>query len=249
MKRYKKVVAFVLASVLAVSGAVFCAAPTADEILNKMDDATGSSLDQDVMLQIVLKDKAGKESVREMRMYQKGKDTRLAKFLSPADQKGIGFLSMPGDVMYLYLPAFKKTRRISASVKNTKFAGTDFTYEDMEAKKYADGWKPVFVKEDADNYIIDITPKEGVVTDYSKITVTVIKTNFYPCKMEHFDKQGKLVKVLTRDKIDKEGKYWVCHSVKMDDLKSGHSTEMITKTIVLDSGLAEETFTERFLSK
>jgi outer membrane lipoprotein-sorting protein len=248
MKRSVKVLTAALAMVFVSVSAAFCAADAA-AILKGVDDVINAPKDQNVMLKIVLKDKTGKENLREMNMLQKGTDMRLARFLSPADQKGIGFLSLPDDVMYLYLPAFKKTRRIATSVKNSKFAGTDFSYEDMEPKRYTGKWDAKFVKEDADTQVIDITPRAGTSTDYSKITITVLKENNYPVKFEHSDKAGRIVKVLTRDKISKEGEYWASHYIKMEDIKSGHTTEMITEKITLDSGLTDETFTERYLSK
>jgi outer membrane lipoprotein-sorting protein len=156
---------------------------------------------------------------------------------------------MPDDVMYLYLPAFKKTRRIATSVKNSKFAGTDFSYEDMEPKRYTGKWDAKLVKEDAATQVIEITPKTGTSTDYSKITITVLKENNYPTKFEYSDKSGKITKILTIDKISKEGEYWASHDKKMEDVRSGHTTEMITENITLDSGLTDETFTERYLSK
>jgi hypothetical protein len=56
---------------------------------------------------------------------------------SPASEAGIAFLSLPDDLMYLYMPAFGRERRIASHVKNQSFAGTDFSYEDMEAREYA----------------------------------------------------------------------------------------------------------------
>ncbi len=246
MKR--KVFAGAVVVAVVFSACVFAASDAA-AVLKGMDDVLNAPKDQNVMLKVILKDKAGKESVREMNMLQMGMDKRLVKFLSPADQKGIGFLSLPNDEMYLYLPAFKKTRRIATSVKNSKFAGTDFSYEDMEPKRYTGKWNAKLVSEDDKTVIIDITPSAGTVTDYSKITVTVLKENNYPIKFEHMDKTGKLSKVLTRDKIYKEGDYWASHYIKMEDVKTGHTTEMETKSISLDSGLTDDVFTERYLCK
>ncbi|MBO4804796.1 MAG: outer membrane lipoprotein-sorting protein [Paludibacteraceae bacterium] len=59
-------------------------------------------------------------------------------FLYPSDVKGTGFLTWDydqankDDDKWLYLPAMKKTRRISGSSSKTDyFMGTDFTYDDM----------------------------------------------------------------------------------------------------------------------
>lgn len=83
---------------------------------------------------IVLIDKAGKEKTREANIIQKGTDNQIYRFTAPASQAGIAVLSLPNDVMCLYMLAFGKERRISSSVKSQKFAGTEFSYNDMESK-------------------------------------------------------------------------------------------------------------------
>ena len=109
-------------------------AQEAESILKQMDNVLFSAKDVTAKNKIILIDKAGKQEVREATLQQKGNDKRMLRFTSPASQAGIAFLSLPGDIMYLYLPAFGKERRISTSAKNQNFAGTDFSYDDMESK-------------------------------------------------------------------------------------------------------------------
>ena len=206
---FKKIILTFTAVIIAVStGVLYAEDYTADQILKKLDDVMNAPRDQKMKQKVELIDKRGNSKIRVLQVSQKGSDRRMAKFLSPADQKGIAFLSLPNDVIYLYLPAFKKVRRIATHVKNTKFAGTDFTYEDMEAKRYADKWIPELLKTEANHYIIQIKPKKGVRTDYSKIKLQVRKDNFYPVKVEFFNKGGRLFKILKTKNIQKVGKYW-----------------------------------------
>jgi outer membrane lipoprotein-sorting protein len=220
---------------------------TASEILSKVDDVVNAPKDQDLKIKLILIDKEGKEETRELVMFQKGSDKRMVKFTSPASQKGIAFLSLPNDIMYLYLPAFKKTRRIASHVKNTKFAGTDFTYEDMEAKRYSEKWIPELLKRDESHYILQLKPKERIVTDYSKLIMWIRTDNFYPTKIEFYDKANNLCKIMKREKIEKVDKYWVSKESEMEDLKAKHKTKMILLDVKFDSGLSEEIFTERYL--
>ena len=222
---------------------------TAVKILQGVDDVTNAPKDQNMSIKITMIDKDNKEELRELVMMQKGYDKRLAKFISPASQKGIAFLSLPEDVMYLYLPAFKKTRRIASHVKNTKFAGTDFTYEDMEAKMYSEKWIPELIKKDDKLYTLQLTPKKDVKTDYSKMIMEVRTDNFYPVKIAHFDKGNTLVKVMIREQIEKENGYWISKNYQMEDLKGKHKTKMMIQDVKFDSGLTDETFTERYLTR
>ena len=174
---------------------------------------------------------------------------RLVRFLAPADQKGIGFLSLPGDVMYLYLPAFRKIRRIASHVKNENFAGTDFSYDDMNSFKYAEEYNARLLETTDQHYLLELIPKPHVKKDYAKLKLWVRKNNFYPVKIEHYDKGGNLWKTMERRKIEKKGNYWVSLEMEMKDLKKQHTTKMITGKVELDTGLSDKLFTKRNLKK
>lgn len=92
-------------------------------------------------MQLTLVKKNGNQRERKMVSWamDEGKDTKKIMFFTyPGDVKGTGFLTWDydetgkDDDKWLYLPAMKKTRRISgASSKIDYFMGTDFTYDDM----------------------------------------------------------------------------------------------------------------------
>ena len=222
---------------------------TASQILRKADDVINGPKDQDLKIRMILIDKKGKEKSREMSMMQKGNDKRMVRFLSPADQKGISFLSLPDDVMYLYLPAFKKIRRIASHVKNTKFAGTDFSYEDMEAIRYSDKYSSELLRNEDNHYVLELIPKEGVKTDYSKLIMWIRDDNFYPTKIEHCDKRNKLFKIMIRDEIVKIDGYWISKLSEMQDLKAEHQTKMIIEEVNFDSGISDGEFSKRNLKR
>ncbi|OQX76679.1 MAG: hypothetical protein B6D61_08435 [Bacteroidetes bacterium 4484_249] len=224
-------------------------AQDAQSIISKSDAVINAPKDMHQFSQMILIDKDGDEKVRKSEMYQKGDEMRLVRFLSPADQKGIGFLSLPDDVMYLYLPAFHKIRRIASHVKNENFAGTDFSYDDMSSFKYAEEYNAKLLETKDDVYVLELTPKPGIEKDYSKLIMEIRKDNFYPVKINHYDKAGNLWKVLERKKIEKKGNYWISMEMEMKDLKKNHSTKMITDKIEFDTGLSDKVFSKRNLKK
>jgi len=226
-----------------VAGSVFSAnAQDASTILKKMDNVMYSPKDMTGKNKIILIDKNGKQETREATIQQKGTDKRIFRFIAPASQSGIAVLSLPDNVMYLYLPAFGKERRISTSVKSQNFAGTDFSYDDMEAKPYSDKYTPKLLKTEGNVFVLELTPKGQ--SDYSKIIVNVNKTNFYPESMEYYDKGNTKIKD-AKYTFKKIGNYWNAQEIEMTDLKKNHKTKMQMSDVKYDQGLTDDDFTVR----
>ena len=219
----------------------------ANVILKKMDEVMYSPKDMTGKTQIILIDKAGKKKIREAITIQKGTDKRLFRFTAPASQAGIAILSLPNDVMYLYMPAFGKERRISSSVKSSKFAGTDFAYEDMEAKLFVDKYTAKLLKTEGDLLVVELIPTSKK-SSYSKVIVKLNKTYYYPTYMEFYDKGKKKIKEATY-KFEKIGKYWNAKEITMVDLKKKHKTIMKMTNVKYDTGLTDDDFTVRKLKQ
>jgi len=222
-------------------------AQNASTILSKMDNVMYSPADMTGKTKIILIDKAGKQKTREADVMQKGNDKRIFRFTAPSSQEGIGVLSLPNDVMYLYMPAYGKERRISSSVKNQNFAGTDFSYDDMESKPFSEKYIPTLIKTDKDSYILSLTPKSSK-SAYSKIIVKIHKVNYYPMYMGFYDKGNKKIKEAVY-LFEKIGKYWNAKEIKMTDIKKNHKTRMIMYDVKFDQGLSDDEFTVRKLKQ
>lgn len=241
-KNIKKAVLTLLS--FAVSVSLF--AQDANTILKKLDQVMYSPKDMQAKNSIILIDKNGKQEVREADVIQKGTDKRLMRFTSPASQKGIAVLSLPNDVMYLYLPAFGKERRISSSVKNQNFAGTDFSYYDMEAKPFTEKFGAKMINQEANAYVLELTPKTN--SDYSKIIAKIHKTNYYPLSMEYYDKGNNKIKT-AKYTFKKIGNYWNASEIEMKDLRKNHTTKMKMTEVKYDQGLSDDKFTVRALKQ
>lgn len=231
----------------AISSITF--AQDAQSIVAKADDVANAPKDQTATMKMILIDKDGNEKVREITFLQKGSEKRIMRFTSPADQKGIAFLSLPDDVQYLYMPAFHKVRRIASHVKNTKFAGTDFTYDDLSSFEYAKQYNAKQVSDDETYWVMELTPKPDVEKDYSKLIMSIRKDNYYPAKIDYYDKGGNLWKKMERQNIEKIEKYWFAKEFEISDLKEEHSTKMILSDVKFDTGISEKTFTQRYLKR
>jgi len=212
----------------------------ATTVLENMDKIIFSPKDKQGKVTIVLIDKEGKEKIREATMLQKGHDKKLYRYTKPESQEGIATLSLPGDVMWLYMPAFEKPKKISMLSKSQAFTGTDFSYEDMATTPYADRYTPTLLEPEKDTYVLQLVPK-STKSGYSKIIVKINKAYGYPITMDYYNSKAKKFKNASY-RYEKVGKYWNAAEVVMKDLDKNHSTKIQIKEVKFDQGLSDDLF-------
>ena len=102
-------------------------------------------VDSRVDAKMVLENKQGEKSERNMRLRAlevisaTDGDKSLTYFLSPADVQGTALLSFTHfktpDDQWLYLPALKRVKRIASANKSGSFVGSEFAFEDLLAQE------------------------------------------------------------------------------------------------------------------
>ncbi len=192
-----------VATLLLSAAFLFAAEQNARDIMvkvkNRPDGDTRSS-----SMEMKLVNKSGNTRVRKITSYAMdvGEDTKTIMFFQyPNDVKGTGFLTVNYDDVnkeddkWLYLPALKKTRRISGkSSKTDYFMGSDFTYDDIGKRNVDEDTHKLLREESAggfDYYVIESTPKkDGEI--FSKKLVWIRKDCDVVATVEFYDKLGKL---------------------------------------------------------
>jgi hypothetical protein len=130
-------------------------------------------------------------------------DRTLVRFHSPPDVRGVAALihEHPGktDDTWLYLPASRRTRRISGANRTASFQGTEFTYEDL-ARLTVENYTWRFLDEaTADGrpyYKLEAKPNYRD-TGYSRLIVYIHRQNWQIEKIEYFDKAKRRLKTYT----------------------------------------------------
>ena len=127
-----------------------------------------------------------------------------------------------------------------------ELSGTDFSYDDMESKPYAEKYTPKLVRTEENVFVLELTPKGR--SDYSRIIVHVNKTNYCPEIMEYYDRGNTKIK-MAKYAFKKIGNYWNAAEIEMTDLKKNHKTKMQMSDVKYDTGLSEDDFTVRKLKQ
>lgn len=102
----KKLQIILISLLFLLSGVSF--GQSAASLLQGMDDLMSAPKDKEAQVKMILTDRSGKEKVREAIMKQKGQYKKVYRYTAPEKQVGIATLSLPGDIIWLYMPAFKK---------------------------------------------------------------------------------------------------------------------------------------------
>ncbi len=218
----------------------------AKEILAAMDKVLLAPKDKVLNLEMVMTDlKTNKKKVKKAKIYQKGADKKLFIYTYPQSDKGIATLSLP-DELYIYLPMFKKPKKITNMAEGNSMNKSDFSLEDMPSKPYEESYLPKLLESNASAWVLELKPKEEKPS-YSKLVVTVNKAHHYPEKIEYYDKKGTKVKEAVYH-FKKIGSYWVSDKVTMTDLKKKHRTVITMTEIKLNQGLKDSIFTLEHLT-
>ncbi len=207
---------------------------TGTDIMLKVDNRADGD-DRKSIMHMTLINKRGRTRERTVLSYQKdyGKDTKaIMYFQKPADVKGTGFLSWEyddpskDDDRWLYLPALKKVRRISGSTKNDYFMGTDFTYDDMGGRSVDEDNHKLLREEKRDGqkcWVVESVPKDKDYM-YSRMVRWIRQDAFVPIRVEFYDRQGNLLKILTIPDVRKQDGFWTMFKMKMDNIQERHKT-------------------------
>lgn len=189
----------------------------------------------------------------------------LTRFSAPAEVRGEAILfeenaNAENDVQ-LYLPRFKKIRRVEAQSQSSSFMGSAFSYSDMTAAQ-VDDYKHTLVRSEpcpgdakVSCYVVESVPTaEGAKsrTAYSKAVGWVRSDNFLVQQGECYDKDGALWKrVVSTDfrEIDPAAHKVMAHNVRVDDLKSKRFSVLAFKDVKTSAGIPDSTFTAQSLSR
>lgn len=257
MKTSTLFAAFTLLAVVAPVGArasgVAPAAPTAmmavdaNKILAEVDKRAASFDDQSYSASMeIFKDGVLKKTLK-FSSQMKHPDKQLIVFEAPGDVAGMKVLMENTSNLYLYLPEFKKVRRVAAHVQNQGFLGSTFTYEDMTQVRLSPHFKAELGGKSGNETTLVLTPKQGVESTYPKIEVVIDSTKGGVTQLRYFDGSGALVREQTRSEwIKIEGKLMPT-KVSMLNHKTKDLTVITLSDVKVNQGVEDSIFSRREL--
>jgi outer membrane lipoprotein-sorting protein len=254
--------AFVAGLLLATAGAVFAADDTSGYEIAARSDRTDLGFgDSEVELQMVLRNAAGQESTRSLRIATLEKpdesvgDKSLVLFVTPRDIEGTALLShakiLEADDQWLYLPALKRVKRISSANKSGPFVGSEFAFEDFTAIEL-NKFDYTHIGEapcgDMNCDVLERSPRYEN-SGYTKQVAWVDQTDFQIRKVEFYDRRGDLLKVLELSDYRNYEGIWRAHKLSMSNVQTNKQTDLLYSNYEFRTGLAENDFVKGRLSR
>lgn len=232
---------------------------TPEAIMKRALDRDGLGLEGGhATLTMTIAQEDGTTEARTFEVWSKRKDgllRTLIRFKAPAKIAGMAFLLLQRkdlpDEQYIYLPAYKKSRRITAKERTGSFAGSDFTYADLERRELKDATYKKLADEDIGKdkcNVVDAMPTAGATSAYAHVTTWLRKGDDVPLRTQFFGGDGKLEKTMFTKKLKTiDGKAVVTLS-RLERAGSKRWTELAVDAITFAVDAPDSMFTEAALA-
>lgn len=230
------------------------------EIVAEMDKRNTGWEDFTARMEMVLKNKRGDSSVRELNIktleVSDDGDKSLTLFEKPRDVEGTAFLSfshaVEPDQQWLYLPALKRVKRIASANKSGPFMGSEFAFEDISSFEI-DKYEYQYIKDETVNgqdcYLVRYTPRYEH-SGYSHQHVWIDKAEYRVKKIDFYDRKQSLLKTLTNSDYQLYlDEFWRPSKITMINHQSEKSTELTWHNYQFKTGLQDSEFNSNTLRR
>ena len=198
----------------------------------------------------------GEEKTLSAKVYWKylpaGTSNLLAVFDEPDDILGSRLLFLEKkseNEIYLYMPALFKVRRITSDRFSASMYGMDFSYEDFQwlynmLTTAVTEQRPDAEIDGKPMYTFAVLPAAGGASLYGTIVTYFDKQSCVVRKVEFFEPDNKLRKVLTinPESIKEINGKLVPHKFSMQDIKEDSITELKVLEVQVDPAIDEALF-------
>ena len=224
--------------------------PEGEDLLKKMDAALNPFNDAIFESTLVIKEEGGKTRELSFKTWSKPSlERRLIRFTAPAELKGMGLLVESHDVVQVFLPGYKKVRKMSAHLRNQDFMGSDFSLEDISRSSFAKHYDATLHEQTAKEFILDLHAKKGAKTEYPQLRVWMEKETQLPGRLQYYDEKGKTMKSQERVTYTKDAGGLDGAKMVVRDRKAGRTSELTFKIVEKNIGMKDDSLTVAALKK
>ena len=176
-------------------------------------------------MEMILINARGEKTTRKMtsKIFEvKGDgDKSLIEFELPADVAGTRMLTWSHKIkdndQWMYLPAFKKIKRISSRNKTGSFMGSEFSFEDLGSQE-PEKYEQIYIGEEEINgrkcWVLEQVPTDPK-SGYTKLKTWIDQGYMNAAKIQYYDRKGSLLKTALFSDYKQHGQFWRIGKITM----------------------------------
>jgi hypothetical protein len=192
-----------------------------------------------------------RRTVTASKSYEDGTEKRIIKFLYPPEVEGTTLLIYDhddsGDEMWIYLPAFRKTRRIVSSEKGKSFMGSEFTNSDITSPPVADFIHTIVERSHEKDMVsvksIPATMEEMKNLGYAARVTTLRLSDYTASMIEFYDSNNKKLRTIEISGYQPApgGKY-IISSMSVVNHRNGRSSSLVLSEVTTGTDVNDRLF-------
>ncbi len=264
-KTLKSIILATLALIATTSSISLVVATTGNKglaIATEADRVDQGFRDHRADMKMTLQNSHGETSRRDLRTYTlegtASGDKTLIVFEAPRDIKGTALLTHSqlrgNDDQWLYMPAIRRVKRISAGNRSGPFMGSEFAYEDLsspELQKYTYKYER---EDDCGKgggrcWVIERVPQDPK-SGYKRQLVWIDQQAHRYRKVDFYDRKNTLLKTVTLAGYRQYlGRYWRPSTAHMHNHQTGKSTTLEWSKYEFRTGLTANDFEKGSLKR
>jgi hypothetical protein len=211
-------------------------------------------------IELIMRNRAGKERVRRFRAASKviGDRTHsIGRLMWPSYLRGMTILTIEakdrGHDAFVYLPSIEKVRRISTAQRSDSFLGSDVTYEDIERRRVEeyeiDG---VEAGESAGEAVHVVRARSKRRFTYDRVAFLIAASDHAILEARYFkvqrDEPFRVVSSPRRYMVERDG-HVIPTRITVTDTVRGTTTEVVFNDLEINPTLADEVFSVSTLER
>ena len=221
-----------------------------EKLIKRLDTTMTLAKDQTFLYDLLTKEPGKEERKLVMRVRIKGSEWRRVDFEAPGDVKGMKVLVRSKSKMYIYLPAYRKVRRVASHVKDQGFMGTTLSHDDISTATYGKYYSGTKTGETKTHWTVVATRRKGADVPYPKLEFDMSRKYIHPTEIRYFNAKGKKIKTELRTGYSCQGN--ICNAAEMkmiDHVRNGAWTKMVRTEWKVNSGLKDRIFSLRSIQR
>ena len=233
-----------LSLLIAIVGAQFAFAESADEIMRAVDEQRGPGTSRSRMTMRIYGSLEADEHDRELRLeaYGRGTEDSLIEFVSPRSIAGLRVLDTGGTIR-VFFPSTGRVRNIGGRARGGAVGGVggDFSYEDMGGAGFIADYTDFAIEdEDEESWVISARPRDPD-SRYSRLEFHVEREMYVATRIDYYENREPM-KRLDAGRIEEIGEHNVATHLVMRNFAEDSRTEIRMHDLVWDLPLDDDLF-------